>query len=64
MWSFKNVLLNLEATGPAAVCVISICTAAVAIFGKEGLSTQALTALSLLGGLVIYNLGAGPPSQR
>lgn len=54
----KNVAINLRATGPAAVLVAWVLgVTALGIFGNAELGKQALSALSVVGGLLIVVLG-------
>ena len=52
----KNILVNLKATGPAAVlCVWCICVTILGVFGGEH-AGQAFTLLSVSAGLMIITL--------
>ena len=50
---FRNLQVNLQAAGPAAVlCVLFICIASVGVFGQGELANKALTLLTIALGIV------------
>jgi hypothetical protein len=54
----KNIAIRLRATGPAAVLVSWVLdVTALGIWGNAELGRQALTTLSVVGGLLIVILG-------
>jgi hypothetical protein len=54
---FRNLALNLQATGPAAVlCVLLLSIAAVGVFGSDKLGPQALGLLAAALGVVATGL--------
>jgi hypothetical protein len=54
---FKNIVVNLQASGPAAVmCVLIICVTVVGIFGNGDLAKQAMTVLNIVVGLLFGSL--------
>jgi hypothetical protein len=59
---FRNLALNLQATGPAAVlCVLLLSIAAVGVFGSERLGAEALGLLAMALGVVGTGLIAKIP---
>jgi hypothetical protein len=61
---FRNLILNLPATGPAAtICTFAMCIAAVGIRGIGALAAMALASLQFLTALFIFckaeNMGPG-----
>jgi len=54
---FKNIAVNLKATGPAAVmCVWVICVTLLGIFGSGPMASSAFGLLAFFGGAVLYAL--------
>ena len=54
----KNIAINLKATGPAAVIISWILgITLVGVFGQGEIVSKALTALSIVGPLLIIILG-------
>lgn len=54
---FKNMIVNLTATGPAAtIAVFALCIAAVGIWGQGALAASTLASLQFLAVLFIYKL--------
>ncbi|OAI44017.1 hypothetical protein AYO43_09615 [Nitrospira sp. SCGC AG-212-E16] len=55
----KNIVVNLQATGPAAVLAIwVICVTVLGIFGSGPMASLAFGILSFFGGAVIFGLTA------
>lgn len=53
---FKNLIVNLSATGPAAtICVFAMCITAVGIWGQGTLAAMTLAILQSLTALFIFN---------
>jgi hypothetical protein len=56
---FRNLVLNLQATGPAAVIgVLFICITTVGIFGNGALADKALTFLGICAGGLVFTYAA------
>ena len=56
---FKNIALNLRATGPAAVIAIWIISVTLlGLFGNGELAGRALTILAVAGGMVLVALAS------
>ena len=56
---FKNLVVNLHATGPAAViCVWLASVASVGLFGAGPLADRALNVLAIAGGMILLGLAA------
>ena len=54
---FKNIVINLKATGPAAVMIVwLLAVAALGLFGEGELAGRALTLLTLVGGGIVVSL--------
>ena len=54
---FRNLILNLQATGPAAVlCVLIVSIALLEVFGSESLGPKALGLLAFLAGALVVGL--------
>jgi hypothetical protein len=50
---FKNLQVNLQASGPAAVlCVLFICIASLGVFGQGAIAEKALNLLAAALGIV------------
>ena len=55
---FKNLTVNLRATGPCTVLIAWVMSmAALGIFGEGLLATQAMAVLSFLGVVILVTLG-------
>ena len=53
----KNIAINLQATGPAAVIIVWIvCVTALGLFGDGSLAAKALTLLAFAGGATLIGL--------
>lgn len=53
----KNLVINLQATGPAAVLIVLIMSiAALGLFGNGPVASTALTILSFLGAMIVAGL--------
>jgi len=56
---FKNLSVNLRATGPAAVIIVWIIAVTwIAIFGQGELASRGLTILTVAGGMILFVLAA------
>jgi hypothetical protein len=56
---FKNVVVNLRATGPAAVIAVwLICVTAIGLWGGGEMAGRALGILAFAGGAIMISLAA------
>jgi hypothetical protein len=54
---FKNITLNMKATGPAAViCVWIIAVIVLGLFGQGEFADSAMTYLGVAGGMILVSL--------
>lgn len=54
---FKNISVNLKATGPAAVIIVwLVCITLVGLFGEGSLAESALRYLGIAGGIILTSL--------
>ena len=62
---FKNIAINLNASGPAAVLiVVCICITLIALYGSGVNASYALGALVFLGASVLFSLSRYNPDDK